>query len=408
VVALLLAAVVLTPVAAGAAPASGTLSFSPATLEFGSVRVGTGSTLKTITVTNTDSTNDVVISGVSVGGTNPNDFVLKTDCVGTIVGTGAQSPKTLTPGQTCTVTVKFVPIGDKGRTAEVSVTNDSAESPKKATVSGTGTMGYYIGGLFGEVQTFGDATDFGDATGLDLNAQMIDMATDQADGEGFWLLGTDGGVFAFDTGFYGSTGGMTLNSPVIGMAAAPVTSTLDGKGYWFVALDGGVFAYGPDAAFMGSMGGQKLNAPVVAMAASPSGGGYWLVASDGGVFAFGDAPFKGSMGGTPLNEPIVGIAATPSGQGYWLVASDGGMFSFGDAPFKGSMGGTPLVADIVDMWPSPTGGGYWLAAADGGIFNFGDAPFLGALGGGDVDDAISVAGTAPPLSPFAQSKRIAL
>ena len=41
--------------------------------------------------------------------------------------------------------------------------------------------------------------------------------------------------------------------------------------------------------------------------------------------------FYGSTGAIHLNQPIVGMAATPGGKGYWLVASDGGIFSFGDA-----------------------------------------------------------------------------
>ena len=57
--------------------------------------------------------------------------------------------------------------------------------------------------------------------------------------------------------------------------------TADGRGYRLVASDGGVFTYG-DAGFYGSMGGRTLDAPVVGMAATPDGRGYWLVASDGG------------------------------------------------------------------------------------------------------------------------------
>jgi hypothetical protein len=37
-------------------------------------------------------------------------------------------------------------------------------------------------------------------------------------------------------------------------------------GYWLVASDGGVFAYG-DAGFFGSHGGKPLNQPIVGMAA---------------------------------------------------------------------------------------------------------------------------------------------
>jgi hypothetical protein len=90
------------------------------------------------------------------------------------------------------------------------------------------------------------------------------------------------------------------------MAATP-----NGGGYWLVASDGGVFAFG-DAAFEGSMGGTRLVAAVVGMAADPTGSGYWLVAADGGVFAFGGAPFLGSMGGHPLNRPVFAISTSTS------------------------------------------------------------------------------------------------
>ena len=43
------------------------------------------------------------------------------------------------------------------------------------------------------------------------------------------------------------------------MAATP-----DGKGYWLVASDGGIFAFG-DAGFYGSTGALALDAPVVAV-----------------------------------------------------------------------------------------------------------------------------------------------
>jgi hypothetical protein len=51
-----------------------------------------------------------------------------------------------------------------------------------------------------------------------------------------------------------------LNKPIVGMSA-----TRDGKGYWLVASDGGMFAYG-NASFFGSTGAMHLNRPVVGMA----------------------------------------------------------------------------------------------------------------------------------------------
>ena len=91
-----------------------------------------------------------------------------------------------------------------------------------------------------------------------------------------------------------------------------------------MASDGGIFSYG-DAGFYGSTGSIHLNKPIVDMAATADGKGYWLVASDGGIFNFGDAGFFGSAGSIHLNKPVVGMAAAPNGLGYWLVASDGGI-----------------------------------------------------------------------------------
>jgi len=193
-------------------------------------------------------------------------------------------------------------------------------------------------------------------------------------GLGYWLVASDGGVFAFGAPFHGSTGAQKLNRPIVGSSPSPT-----GAGYWFVASDGGVFAFG-DARFHGSTGAMKLNQPIVGMATTPTGEGYWLVASDGGIFAFGDARFFGSTGDLELNRPIVGMAPTPTGRGYWLVASDGGIFAFGDARFFGSTGDIQLNKPIVGMAPTPIGKGYWLVASDGGIFAFGDAAFLGSTG----------------------------
>ena len=59
-----------------------------------------------------------------------------------------------------------------------------------------------------------------------------------------------------------------------------------------MATDGGIFSFG-DAAFFGSTGAIHLNQPIVGMAAMPDGNGYWFAAADGGLFNYGDAPFQG-------------------------------------------------------------------------------------------------------------------
>ena len=64
-----------------------------------------------------------------------------------------------------------------------------------------------------------------------------------------------------------------------------------------------------DSEFFGSTGDIRLNQPIVGMAPSKSGRGYRFVAADGGIFAFGDAGFSGSGGGMGLGQTVVGMLA---------------------------------------------------------------------------------------------------
>jgi hypothetical protein len=252
---------------------------------------------------------------------------------------GAATPDAITTGSVCAV----AECPYHGPTKSVSFT---PKSPKAIAHGGAQGGGYRLVASDGGIFSYGNAAFDGSTGGMSLNRPIVAMAA-TADGGGYWLVASDGGIFSYgDATFYGSTGGMHLNQPIVSMAADPATG-----GYWLVASDGGIFSY--HAGFFGSPGGSRLNKPIVGMASTPDGGGYWLVASDGGIFSYGDATFYGSTGGTPLNKPIVGMASTPDGGGYWLVASDGGIFSYGDATFYGSTGGTPLNKPIVGMADAP-------------------------------------------------------
>ena len=162
---------------------------------------------------------------------------------------------------------------------------------------------------------------------------------------------------------------IALNGPILDSIPTP-----SGQGYYMVGSDGGIFAFG-DARFVGSMGGQPLNAPVQSLVPDPDGSGYWLVASDGGVFAF-DAPFRGSMGGVKLNAPVTGMV--PFGNGYLMVATDGGAFNFSDQPFSGSLAGTGAdPADRRRRHQAPL-----TPAASGSPGSGGPLPSAAARGGG--------------------------
>jgi len=281
-------------------------------------------------------------------------------------GTASLTTSSL-PAGTDTLGAVFTPTPGSGYAGSTGTTT--------FTVDGRSGKGYWLVAADGGIFAFGNAGFYGSTGGLALNKPIVGMAA-TPDAKGYWLVASDGGIFSGgDAGYFGSTGSLPLNKPIVGLAATPT-----GKGYWLVAADGGIFAFG-DAGFYGSTGSLALNKPIVGIAATPDGKGYWLVAADGGIFAFGDAGFYGSTGSLTLNKPIVGIATTPDGNGYWLVAADGGIFAFGDAGFHGSTGSLSLVEPIVGAEASPDGQGYLLVAANGGIFAFGDAAFYGSGGG---------------------------
>ncbi len=203
---------------------------------------------------------------------------------------------------------------------------------------------------------------------------------------GYWLVGSDGGIFAFGVaGFYGSTGSLSLQRPVVG-----ITPTSDKHGYWLDASDGGIFAFG-DAGFFGSLPGlglhpagsglaHSLAAPIVGMVPSTTGRGYFMVGSDGGVFAFGDAHFAGSCPGIGgCAGTAVAVMPDATGKGYWLVTSVGDVYAFGDAPYEGDAPAESV--PVTDAVGSPGGEGYWLLYSNGTVLSFGDAvPLSGPVG----------------------------
>ncbi len=200
---------------------------------------------------------------------------------------------------------------------------------------------------------------------------------------GYWLVGSDGGIFSFGGAtFYGSMGGTPLQRPVVG-----ITPSASRTGYWLVASDGGIFSFGSSSYYgsipalglhpAGSGLPNRLNAPIVAMVPSVTGHGYFMVASDGGVFAFGDAHFAGSCPGIGgCAGKAVSVMPDATGMGYWLVTNVGAVYAFGDAAFYGSPPATTVA--VVDAVATPDWQGYWLLYANGVVAGFGDATSMGA------------------------------
>ena len=214
----------------------------------------------------------------------------------------------------------------------------TADATAKAAAA-TGP-GYWLAGSDGGVFNFG-ATFFGSAAAQSVGCRFstqaggtfqgslgcVGMASDP-DGRGYWLLNAHSQATPYGSAALNPQSCTSLNGATANWTGMAVAT--NGQGFWLVSSSGAVMGCGTIPAPLGGTQNLTLAAPIVGMAATPDRGGYWLAGSDGGVFAFGDAAFYGSTGGMTLDKPIVGIAATTDGKGYWLVASDGGVFAFGD------------------------------------------------------------------------------
>jgi hypothetical protein len=107
----------------GSGTTPGALSANPTTLAFGSVQVGSNSSLSE-TLTNTGGAN-VTISQATVTGTG---FSV----------VGLALPATLTPNQSVAFTVKFAPTAGGNITGNLAIVSDAPGSPLNIALSGTG------------------------------------------------------------------------------------------------------------------------------------------------------------------------------------------------------------------------------------------------------------------------------
>jgi hypothetical protein len=100
------------------------LSVSPTSLNFGSVTIGTSSTSQSVSVTNTGNSN-VAISQVAVSGAG-------------YTVTGGNTPVTLSPLQTLTLTTQFSPTAAGSDPGSISIASNATGSPAAVSLSGTG------------------------------------------------------------------------------------------------------------------------------------------------------------------------------------------------------------------------------------------------------------------------------
>ncbi len=212
-------------------------------------------------------------------------------------------------------------IFDFGLDFNGSLANNHLNAPIVGIANSPGPNGYLMAGGDGGVFALGGANFFGSLGGQAIPSPISAIAATPSE-DGYWLASQSGTIYHF-----GNTPSLPAVQLPPGAHIVGMASTNTGKGLWLVDNFGDVYTAG-DAPYQGGLGGVTINAPIVGIAAAANGQGYVLVASDGGVFCFG-VPFHGSvpgslMPGQHLVAPIVGIAVTHSGNGYWEVGADGG------------------------------------------------------------------------------------
>jgi len=100
---------------------------NPTSLTFASQLLAVASATQSVTLTNNGPGN-VVVSSISITGTNSGDFSQTNTC-----GTVAQ-------GNTCTITVTFTPTAVGSRVASVSITDNATGSPQSIPLTGTAVV----------------------------------------------------------------------------------------------------------------------------------------------------------------------------------------------------------------------------------------------------------------------------
>lgn len=103
-------------------------SFSPTGLTFASQTVGTTSTPQTITLSNASAAHAIIITNLSITGTNAGDFAQTNTCGASVA-----------PKKSCTISVTFKPTTTGTRSASVSVTDNAGASPQTVPLTGTGS-----------------------------------------------------------------------------------------------------------------------------------------------------------------------------------------------------------------------------------------------------------------------------
>src|SRR5215471_212661 len=114
------------------------VAFSPASVSFGSVVVGSTSATSNVQLTNS-GTSTLNITSITLTGTDATQFALVVPTSGSPACSFGAS--TINAGSSCFFGVKFAPTSTGAKSASVSLVDDAAGSPQTVPLSGNGVSG---------------------------------------------------------------------------------------------------------------------------------------------------------------------------------------------------------------------------------------------------------------------------
>ena len=165
---------------------------SPTSLSWASVALGNVGAAKTITLTNSSSVS-LSISGTTITGTNASDFFISSKTCGSL----------LSPNASCSVAIRFRPLGTGTRTATLVITDSASNSPQKVTLSGLGTTA--AGTMAASPSSLAFGSIYAGSSGQSLTATLSNGTSSSVAITSIAITGTNAADFAISGRTCGST-----------------------------------------------------------------------------------------------------------------------------------------------------------------------------------------------------------
>jgi hypothetical protein len=174
----------------GATSGAPVVSLTPKTLTFASTKVGSTSAAKVVTLKNTGkSTLDINGGGITISGTDPSSFLVKTTTCGA----------TLAAAASCTISVEFKPAASGTLTAALQVSDNAAGSPQSVSLSGTGAATAPVVSLTPKSLTFTSTKVGFTSAAKVVTLKNTGTATLNIKSAGITIVGTDKSSFTKTT-----------------------------------------------------------------------------------------------------------------------------------------------------------------------------------------------------------------